>query len=204
MSNPADEAQPKTDARPVESGPIVEDGRTRREGPGLGRWIVETVVMVALAFALAQGIKTFVVQPFVIPTGSMEPTILVGDRVLAEKITYLFSPPSAGDIVVFDDPAGMYPQLIKRIVAVGGQTIDIRDGAVFIDGALLEEPYTAAAMTELAGQSLPITIPEDYVWLMGDNRPNSSDSRIFGPQPVESIGGRAVAIYWPPSRIGGL
>lgn len=176
----------------------------RRNSPGIGRWLLETVFMIALAFLLAQGIKAFILQPFIIPTGSMEPTIMVGDRVLAEKISYRFSQPVAGDIVVFDDPGGVYPQLIKRIVAVEGQTIDIRDGKVYIDNESLPEPYTASSVTQAASAELPATIPEDHVWLMGDNRPNSSDSRVFGAQPIESIKARAFAIYWPFARWGEL
>lgn len=184
--------------------PDVPSSQSAPRGSGLGKWILETLVMVALAFALAQGIKTFIVQPFVIPTGSMEPTILVGDRVLAEKVTYRLQEPEVGDIVVFEDPAGMYPQLIKRVIAVGGQVIDVRDGRVYIDDSRLDEPYTAAAATQLDSVDLPLTIPAGHLWLMGDNRPNSSDSRVFGPQPVEFVRGRAFAIYWPIDRIGGL
>ncbi len=175
-----------------------------RPAAGFSRWLLETAVMVGLAFLLAQGIKTFVVQPFVIPTGSMEPTIMIGDRVLAEKFTYRFSAPEVGDIVVFEDPAGIYPQLIKRIVAVGGQTIDVRDAKVYVDDKPLLEPYVHSLQTELSGMALPIVIPEDQVWLMGDNRPNSQDSRVFGPQPISMVKGRAFAIYWPIDHIGGL
>lgn len=168
------------------------------------RWLVETAVMVALAFLLAQGIKTFLVQPFVIPTGSMEPTIMIGDRVLAEKISTRFSEPRTGDIVVFDDPTGRHPQLIKRVIAVGGQEVDIRDGKVFVDGAPLDEPYLVGVKTDPGSQVMPIMIPEGSVWVMGDNRPNSGDSRFLGPQPVSAVRGRAFAIYWPVARIGGL
>lgn len=171
---------------------------------GFSRWLFETVLMVGLAFLLAQGVKMFVVQPFVIPTGSMEPTIMIGDRVLAEKLTYRFSTPKVGDIVVFEDPAGVYPQLIKRVVAVGGQTIDFRDGKVYIDGKPLSEPYVDSTRTEISDLDLPIVVPEGHVWLMGDNRPYSQDSRVFGPQPASLIKGRAFAIYWPINHIGGL
>lgn len=171
---------------------------------GFIRWVLETVLMVALAFALAQGIKTFVVQPFVIPTGSMEPTILIGDRVLAEKVSYHFSEPEVGDIVVFDDPTGRHPQLIKRVIAVAGQTIDIDEGKVWIDGEPLSEPYIHGAVTDIGTEPMPLTVPDGYVWLMGDNRPNSGDSRFLGAQPVDAIQGRAFGTYWPLDRIGGL
>lgn len=180
------------------------DASAEEHGGGMLRWVLETAVMIALAFLLAQGIKTFVVQPFVIPTGSMEPTILIGDRILAEKISYRFKEPQAGDIVVFDDPTGRHPQLIKRIIAVGGQQVDIRDGAVFVDGELLDEPYLEGVSTEAGTEKMPLTVPEGMVWLMGDNRPNSGDSRFLGPQPVATVRGRAFAIYWPIQHIGGL
>jgi len=171
---------------------------------GFGRWLIETVLMVALAFLLAQGIKTFIVQPFVIPTGSMEPTIMTGDRVLAEKISYRFADPQRGDIVVFDDPMGQHPQLIKRVIAVEGQTVDIQDGQVLINGAPIDEPYLHGVDTQPGTEALPLTIPEGQVWLMGDNRPNSGDSRYIGAQPVSAIRGRAFAVYWPLGRIGPL
>ena len=175
------------------------------ESGGYWRWLLETVLMVALAFLLAQGIKTFIVQPFVIPTGSMETTIMTGDRVLAEKIMYRFGEPEPGDIVVFDDPMDRHPQLIKRVIAVAGQTLDIKDGHVYVDGEQLDEPYLNGVPTNNPGsEPLPITIPDGQVWLMGDNRPNSGDSRFIGPQPISAIHGRAFAVYWPLNRIGGL
>jgi signal peptidase I len=169
------------------------------------RWLIETALLILLAFALAQGIKMFLVQPFVIPTGSMEPTIAIGNRVLAEKVSFRFiDQPAYGDIVVFDDPNDQHPQLIKRVIAVGGQTVDVKDGAVWVDGKRLVEPYIYGKPNEPGTVALPITIPQGYVWLMGDNRTNSGDSRFFGPVPVEQIKGHAVWTYWPPSEFGAL
>ncbi|MBE0416482.1 MAG: signal peptidase I [Coriobacteriia bacterium] len=160
--------------------------------------------MIALAFLLAQGIKTFVVQPFVIPTGSMEPTIMTGDRVLAEKISLRFRDPRTGEIVVFDDPTGRHPQLIKRVIAIGGQTVDIQDGSVVVDGTPLNEQYVHGKVTDPGTIPLPITLAEDEVWLMGDNRPNSGDSRFMGPISESMVRGRAFSIYWPMDRISTL
>ncbi len=169
------------------------------------RWLIETALLILLAFALAQGIKMFLVQPFVIPTGSMEPTIAIGNRVLAEKVSFrFFRQPAYGDIVVFDDPASQHPQLIKRVIAVGGQTVDVKDGAVWVDGKRLVEPYIYGKPNELGTVKMPITVPEGQVWLMGDNRTNSGDSRFFGPVPVAQIKGHAVWTYWPPSEFGAL
>lgn len=175
-----------------------------------GRWLVETIVLVALAFALAQGIKAFLIQPFVIPTGSMIPTIEIGDRVLAEKVTYRWiRKPQYGEIVVFDDPQAQRPQLIKRVIATEGQVVDLKDGKVVVDGKELDEPYTYGKPSlplDTTGRvvTFPFTVPDGHVWLMGDNRTNSGDSRVFGARPLESIRGRAFWTYWPPSRFGDL
>jgi signal peptidase I len=171
----------------------------------LVRWLAETALLVLLAFVLAQGIKTFLVQPFVIPTGSMIPTIEIGDRVLADKLVFrFFRDPQRGDIVVFDDPNGQHPQLIKRVIAVEGQTVDVRDGMVYVDGEPLDEPYTYSKPSDPGTVPLPVTVPEGSVWLMGDNRPESGDSRFFGPRPVDTVRGRAFWTYWPLGRFGSL
>lgn len=189
-----------------ETEPVEGYEKTHRsQETSFGRWLIETVLLVALAFALAQGIKTFLVQPFVIPTGSMIPTIEIGDRVLADKLVYrFFREPKRGDIVVFDDPTGSHPQLIKRVIATEGQTVDVRDGKVYIDGEPTDEPYTYGKPSEPQTVELPVKVSSDHVWLMGDNRPQSGDSRSFGEMPIEVVRGRAFWTYWPPSRFGSL
>jgi signal peptidase I len=218
MTDPESPTPSSGDARTADLGPThaaaSETARTNAKNRSASapegeqtstlRWLVETAILVGLAFLLAQGIKTFVVQPYIIPTGSMIPTIELQDRVLAEKITYRFRSPRQGEIVVFNDPTGQHPKLIKRVIAVGGQTVDVHDGKVWVDGKALDEPYVHGKVTEPGTVPLPITIPAGDVWLMGDNRPNSGDSRFFGPQPVSSVDGRAFFTYWPPSRIGAL
>ena len=177
----------------------------RADQTSVGRWLVETALLLIVAFVLAQGVKTFVVQPFVIPTGSMTPTIGIGDYVLAEKLTYRFAhPPRQGDIVVFDDPMRQHPQLIKRVIATEGQTVDIRDSRVYVDGKPLSEPYARGLLTQPGTVTTPVVVPSGQVWLMGDNRPNSGDSRFFGPRPVSSVHGRAFWTYWPPSEFAPL
>ncbi|GAV31281.1 signal peptidase I [Coriobacteriaceae bacterium EMTCatB1] len=184
---------------------VAEVGSTEdAEHQSFGRWLLELVVMVAIAFALATVVRAYVVQPYVIPSGSMIPTIEIQERVLANKFIYRFEKPKPGDIVVLDDPTGSVPTLIKRVVAVEGQTIDIEDGSVIVDGKRLDEPYTHGKRTEPGPVPLPLTIPKGYVWVMGDNRPNSSDSRVFGPVPMRSIHGKAVLRIWPLSRIAPL
>lgn len=197
-----DAAASSTGLKPA-SEPTAASGGGDSEG-GMLRWILETVLMVVVAVALAQGIKAYVVQPFVIPTGSMESTIMIGDRVLAEKLTYRFRDPQPGDVIVFDDPTARHPQLIKRIIAVGGQTIDIHDDHVYVDGKMLDEPYVHGLPTTIGTERMPLLVPEGYVWVMGDNRPNSGDSRFIGPQPESAILGRAFCIYWPIEHWSGL
>jgi len=171
------------------------------------RWLLETALLVALAFILAQGIKAYVVQPFVIPSGSMLPTIQLGDRVIAEKLTYRFShPPRKGDIVVFANPQRNPPILIKRVVASSGQSVDLKDGVVYVDGQAIDEPYTYGKPTLPLNPAIeyPFTVPDGYLWLMGDNRPNSGDSREIGPVALSAVKGRAMWTYWPPKAFGPL
>ena len=179
----------------------------KEEETSLGRWLLETVVLVALAFVLAFGIRTFIVEPFIVPTGSMIPTIQIGNRVLAEKITYRFvRPPRYGDIVVFPDPKGEHPHLIKRVIATDGQTVDLRDGKVYVDGKELVEPYTHGQPSEPLSPEFryPYKVPAGDLWVMGDNRTNSGDSRFFGPIPVKEVQGHAIWTYWPLSAFGRL
>lgn len=168
--------------------------------------VLEMVVLVALAFIIAQGIKTFLVEPFLVPSGSMIPTIELRDRVLANKLSFwLGAKPQRGDIVVLDDPTGEYPQLIKRVVAVGGDTIDLVDGKVYLNGELLDEPYTYGKPTmPLGGIEFPHTVDVDSILVMGDNRTNSADGRVFGDTPIKNVNGRGFWTYWPLDRFGPL
>ena len=132
---------------------------------------------------------------------SMEKTIMTGDRVLAEKVSYYLRDPEPGDIVMFEDPEIPGRLLLKRCIAVGGQTVDINDedGLVYVDGVALSEPYTRGlpSYTLASDVSYPYTVPEGYLWMMGDNRTNSQDSRFFGAIPVSSVTGRGALVYWP-------
>jgi len=169
-----------------------------------GRWLAELVFMVIVAFLLASGIRTFVVQPYVVPTGSMIPTIEIQDRVIANKFVYRFRDPEPGEIVVLDDPTGTVPTLIKRVIATEGQTVDLQNGSVVVDGVVLDEPYTHGLPSERMTQPMPYTVPEGCLWLMGDNRTNSADSRVFGAVALSEIKGEAIFCYWPVSRMGPL
>lgn len=160
------------------------------------RWLIELVLLVAIAFGVAYVLKVFVVQPFYIPSGSMEPTLMPGDRILVNKFVYRFHEPDVGDIVVFVAPRDTAKRdFIKRVVAVGGSEVAVRDGRLVVDGEPREEGYVIAQGDH--SDYGPLKVPSDSVFVMGDNRANSSDSRVFGPLPKKSILGKAFIIYWP-------
>ena len=165
------------------------------------RLAATVVLIIACSFAL----RAFVCQPFEIPSGSMEETIMPGDMVFAEKISYYFRTPAQGEIVTFTDPSDSTRTLIKRCIATEGQTVDLQDGVVYVDGQPLTEEYTNGKPSYPLNSeevSYPYTVPNGYIWVMGDNRVNSSDSRFFGAVPVSSVSGRAFWTYWPLSSIG--
>jgi signal peptidase I len=175
------------------------------------RNVLEWVIAIAAAIVCALLIRAFVAEVYEVPTGSMLETIQLGDRLLGEKITYKFRSPQVGEVVTFMDPQGRDVNLIKRVIATAGQTVDVRDGAVYVDGNRLDEPYTlgkeSQAFTKTVypgGISYPFTVPEGCVWLMGDNRTDSADSRYFGPVNVSDVTSRALFIFWPFSDARGL
>jgi signal peptidase I len=191
--------------------------------------LVELIMIVAVAIFLALAVQAYAVKPYRIPSGSMEPTLDVGERVLVQRITHrLGSDPKVGDIVVFHPPAGAdgIPAVcgekvvekracttptrkrsdqtfIKRVVAVGGDTVMVRDGLVVRNGREQPAPFAApCAGGDGCDLTTPITVPKGSVFLMGDNRGNSDDSRFWGPVPVRWVIGEAFATYWPPGRVG--
>lgn len=170
------------------------------------RLVIEIVLIIVVAVGLATLFTRFVMQPYEIPSGSMESTIEVGDRVFSEKVSYAFGEPKQGDIITFEDPSNPDRVLIKRVIATGGQTVELIDGTVYVDGVALDEPYTSGKPSNdlYSGLEYPYTVPDGHVWVMGDNRTNSADSRAFGAIPLESVTGHAVLRYWPLDRIGTL
>ena len=169
--------------------------------------ILSFVIMLAIVVGAAWLMRMFVVSPYEIPSGSMEQTILSGDKVFSEKLSYYMHGIQPGDIVTFDDPEVNGRTLIKRCIAVAGQTVELHDGIVYVDGAPLDEPYTngkpSEALTPAPGMTVdyPYTVPEGHIWVMGDNRTNSADSRYFGAVPTSSVTGHAFCIYWPFDRM---
>lgn len=214
MNTPLDNPQnprPQT-APPAE--PPAEPEKEKKEGLS-GRWLIETIVLVGLAFVLALAIRSYLIEPYRIPSGSMLPTIQLQDQVLANKLVFkVGGQPKYKDIVVFYDPTGDYENLIKRVIAVEGQTVDFTDsGQLVIDGTPLDEPYTHGQPSFPlspdqraldAAIEYPFTVPDGMIWAMGDNRTRSSDSRAFGPVPVDQITGRAFLTYWPLAHFAPL
>ncbi len=191
------------------SGPLA----FLRELPGL----------VLLALVLAFVVKALFVQAFYIPSGSMEPTLLPGDRVLVNKIPYYLHDPARGDVVVFEDPHARdreegwlgrvlhwfteglgltrpaHEDFVKRVIGLPGDVVEGKRGRVYVNGRPLPEPY-------LTGRTRPfeaVEVPPDRLFVLGDNRGASNDSRFgLGFVPIENVIGKAFVVIWPPSRAG--
>ncbi len=183
---------------------VVEDTSTQDRIRSVVEWIA--VIVGALIVALV--VKTFLFQAFYIPSESMEPTLDVGDRVLVNKLSYDLHDVNRGDVVVFELPAEEVgpdgvKDLIKRVIGLPGEVIETRDGVIYVDDRRVEEPY----LPEDGPTGPPIerqTVPDDHVFVLGDNRDNSADSRSRGPIPIDTIVGRAFVLVWPPGDIGSL
>lgn len=199
---------------------IVEEERKKkrsfwRELPGL--------LLTALVIAVL--IKTFLIQPFYIPSESMLPTIHINDRVMVNKLSTRFGEPQRFDVVVFTDPSApdreesflqavrrsvleavgvsvREEDLIKRVIGLPGETITVENGRVHVNGVPIDEPYLPEGV-HMADFG-PVTLAADEIFLMGDNREFSMDSRAFGPIEIDHVIGEAVLIIWPPGRVGGL
>jgi len=192
----------------------------------------ELPVLIVIALLIAILIKTFLVQAFYIPSESMERTLLPGDRVLVCRVCTHLSDIHRGDVIVFSDPhpapdggrgviGGFFhwlaegigvaqpenPDYIKRVIGLPGDTVEIKDGVVYVNGVKLDEPYLDPQHDD---RSFPIkTIPDGMLFVLGDNRAHSGDSRFSPPEgvglvPVDKVIGRAFVIVWPPSRWGWL
>lgn len=164
--------------------------------------LLEVVFIVGAAFILALLIQQFVVKPFYIPSESMEPTLERGDRVLVSRFVYWFREPQRGDVIVFHPPIAPEEDYIKRVVAVGGDHVEVKDGDLYVNGEAQVEPFLKEDLIE--GAFPDEVVPEGFVFAMGDNRNRSGDSRVFGPVKLDSILGDGFLVYWPPSKIGGL
>jgi signal peptidase I len=181
----------------------------------------ELPILIVTALVLALLIKAFLFQAFYIPSGSMEPTLMPGDRVLVNKIPYYFHDPRRGDIIVFENPKANVDRgivggfvhwlaqglgvsgnadedFIKRVIGLPGDHISCTSGAVYVNGNKLSEPYETQQT-----QCQPATVPAGRLFVMGDNRSESNDSRYqLGTVPLGKVVGKAFIIMWPPSHMG--
>jgi signal peptidase I len=181
-----------------------EQAESPPSGPSVGRRIVrflrEVLETVLPALVIAVLINVFVGQATRVEGQSMEPNLYTDQRLVVEKVSYRFHGPDRFDIVVLEMPSQGDELLIKRVIGLPGETVEIRDGHVYIDGQQLQEPFTAE--TTRPGRYGTVTVPPLHVYVLGDNRDRSNDSRSFGPVPIESIVGRAWLSYWPLEKVG--
>jgi signal peptidase I len=157
---------------------------------------------ILIALVLSLGIRVAVVEAYHVPTGSMVPTIMEHDRIMSNKFIYFFTDPGPGDVVVFTPSPNIHtdaPRLVKRLIGVEGDRIEVKGGVVFRNGKPLDEPY----INQAPDYDLPpLRVPEGQVFVLGDNRRNSYDSHLWGFLPKKNIIAKAMFCYWPPSRIG--
>lgn len=167
-------------------------------------WIRETVETVVIALVLAFLIRTFVVQTFWIPSGSMEPTLLINDRIMAYKLFYGMKNVHRGDIIIFKFPLNPDKDFVKRVIGLPGDVVRINDKKVYVNGKRLIEPYAVESERNIGfprDEYGPVKVPPDSLFVLGDNRDFSEDSRYWGYVPEENIVGEVFLIYWPPWRI---
>lgn len=223
MSAPNHEVNP--DVPDEDAGAEPEDERRTRAS--LPFWI-EFPILITVALIVAVLIKTFLFQAFWIPSSSMEDTLQVNDRVLVNKLSYNVGDIQRGHVIVFDDPRGGFEEpdetvvssairnlfesiglttprseFIKRVIGLPGDVVEGRDGVVLVNAVAISEPYLKNPGGPMQPFG-PVEVPAGELFVMGDNRQSSQDSRSFGPIPVEDVVGRAFVIIWPPGRWGGL
>jgi signal peptidase I len=230
--SPSGERQEASQQASEEAPTNARAGRHRRERQSTGGTFRELIALVLFAFLLAIVIKSFLIQAFFIPSGSMEPTLVPGDRILVCRVCKALSDVTYGDVIVFSDPSpsphedrgpvgGLLHWLeegigvarpadddfIKRVAALEGDTWEIRRGVLFVNGSRVEEPYLAAERDRR--DFGPETVPDGMLFVLGDNRLHSGDSRFpppggLGYVPEDKVIGEAFVIAWPPGRIGGI
>lgn len=180
--------------------------KTKKKKSQIREWTEGIII----AFIIAMGIRTFIVQAFRIPTGSMHPTLKVSDRILVNKFSYgqrsfLKFEPKRGDIIVFVYPENPKKDYIKRLIALGGERVLIKNGEIYINGKRLEAPTNITSRyyysTGYFGNQ-EVIVPEGNFFVLGDNSANSKDSRYWGFVPKKNLIGHAFFIYWPLIRLG--
>lgn len=211
VQKPASERPPRKDHYEVPK--TRRELRRERELLRRKRWqrgwrggLREILITLLVALALVFGfVRPFVVEAFRIPSESMVPTLEIGDRILANKFIYYLTEPKRGDMVVFESVEGGDDEtLIKRVVGVAGDKIQVQNGTLYVNDEAQEEPYLNRQQGPSRSSFGPTTVPPGRIFVMGDNRDNSGDSRIFGPVPLENVQGEAFLRFWPASKLGPL
>lgn len=173
------------------------------------RAIYEWVEAILVAAVIAVVIRTFIASPFKIPTSSMWPTLMAGDRIFVSKFTYRFKEPQRTDIIVFRYPEDPKRAFIKRLVAFGGEKVQIKDGDIIIDGEIVTRSegfkgHYYYNRDPFGGRGRPVKVPEQHFYVLGDNSKDSRDSRYWGFVPKKNLIGKASFIWWPLRRMGML
>lgn len=169
----------------------------------LGEEIKDWVISILIAVVLAFFIRYYIVELYMVEGPSMRPTLLNGERLVVNKFIYRFKTPQRGDVLVFRYPKDPSRDFIKRVIAVPGDTIEMKDGRIFLNSQLQNEGY----ILERTRGSFPLkTVPEGHLFVMGDNRNNSEDSRFsdVGFVPYELVKGKAVVVFWPLDQLKSL
>lgn len=172
----------------------------------LGAFFLDILEVVVFAIGIFFFVYLLIMRPHKIKGQSMHPNFPDGEYLLTEKVTYYLRSPERGDVVVFTPPISDTDEFIKRVIGLPGEKIAVNNGRVYINDKVLEEPYLANNLRTENGGFLQnggeFIVPEEEYFVMGDNRPHSSDSRSWGPITKKSISGRAWIIYWPPNLAG--
>ena len=196
-------------------------------GGSIARFLVEALVILVLAAVIAVIIQSFFIKAFVIPSSSMSPTLQIGDRVMVEKLTYYFTKPHRGDMIVFryppSDPRALnttnvfyWPiqqieetlhithrgttPYVKRVIGTEGETVELRNGKLYVNGKRIQEKYIVDDGSDYG----PVRVPKGALFCLGDNRPNSRDSRFWGMVPIRAVIGRVFLRWWPLRRFGSV
>jgi signal peptidase I len=187
-------------------GGETDEEKAAKQRRARRRRLMEWPIVIVAAVVVALVVRTFVFETFYIPSLSMANTLQVNDRVIVNKLSYKFHSIHRGDVVVFRKPPNLQlndEDLIKRVIGLPGEQISGHDGSVYVDGRKLTEPYVNPACGGTSDFN-PVTVPKDDIFVMGDNRCNSEDSRVFGPISQDLVVGHAFVRVWPLSRLGTL
>lgn len=184
---------------PLNQAEVQPESGTRPSHWDVRGWVRDLLIATGLAVVII----VFLYQPVKVEGTSMTPLLHDQERIFINKFIYKYEPIQRGDVVVFWYPRDDKKSFIKRVIALPGERIEIRNGRVFVEGYIVEEPYVPPRFADSSNFG-PMRVPEGEYFLMGDHRSSSNDSRVFGPVPEDKIYGKAVFAYWPMERFGAI